>query len=246
MIKNYKKAFTLAEIMLAAMVMIVVMALVAPNLSRLMPDSDAIRFKKVYNSIVTVVDSMSADARVYPDFSGFADVSAGTDIHGTVYEGDMKFANFFISKLNVLDDNYQVNGAFPYGVVYDTEYEEVEYERDGEDRVGVRENVEEGVRIAQNFPCVQVNTGEIFCLPPSVDTLDPRDPNSENTIYIRIYMQDENFSEQNAFYVAVRANGKVSLPTSGMSFNCKTADDTGRMRDRTFNQCRAVSFLDSI
>ena len=44
----FKKAFTLSELLITATVMIIVMAMVLPNLNRIMPDSETIRFKKVY------------------------------------------------------------------------------------------------------------------------------------------------------------------------------------------------------
>ena len=246
MINRIKKAFTLAEIMFAATVVLVVMALVLPTLNRVMPNSDVLKFKKIYTSVVTVVDSMMKDARVYPDFRGFADTSSGTDLLGDVYEGDFKFANFFISKLNVLDDDFEVQGTFPYGIVYETSYENVNYSEGDTNKVGVFQNVSEGIHTADAFPCVKVNTGEVFCLPPKVDVLDSNNPNSDNSIYIRVYMKGDDFVEENAFYISVRANGKVSLPTKGLSFNCKESDANGRMKYANFNQCQAATQLDSI
>ena len=246
MINSIKKAFTLAEIMFAATVVLVVMALVLPTINRVMPNSDVVRFKKIYTSVLTVVDSMMQDARVYPDFRGFADTSRGTDSLGDVYEGDFKFANFFISKLNVIDDDYEVDGTFPYGIVYETRYRDANYMVGVQNRTGVLEEVEEGLHTADSFPCVKVNTREIFCLPPRVDTLDANNPNSDNAIYVRVYMNDDDFSEQNAFYIAVRANGKVSLPTAGATFNCKESDANGRMRFANYNQCQVATQLDSI
>lgn len=248
MINKRYNAFTIAEILLSATLVMVLMALVAPNLNRVMPDEETIRFKKVYTGVITVVQDMLNDARVYPDFRGFADTSRGTDAAGDVYEGDTKFSEFFISKLNVLDDDVQVTaGEFPYGVVYETQFREVEYNVGDDVQEGVEEELVEGVQSADDFPCVKVNSGEIFCLPPRVSgVLNPTAPNSDNAVYIRIYLQDEDFSEQNAYYVTVRANGKVSLPTVGRNFNCKTADDGGRMRDAGFKQCQAVSKLSEI
>lgn len=244
----FKKAFTLSELLITATVMIIVMAMVLPNLNRIMPDSETIRFKKVYTSIVNVISTMLADARVYPDFRGFADTSRGTDALGDSYEGDTKFADFFISKLNVIDDNFRVSaGSFPYGIVYSYgAAEEKTYTVAGVEHTGTYRELIEGLHSASNFPCVKVNTGEIFCLPPRVDVLDELSPNSDNAIYVRVYMQDKDFSEEKAFYVAVRANGKVSLPTKGNNFNCKVSNDAGRMRDANFNQCKAAAKLSEI
>lgn len=242
--KHLIKAFTLAELLITASIMVIVMAMVVPNLHRIMPDSDTIRFKKVYTSIIKIVDSMLSDARVYPDFRGFADTSRGVDVLGDVYEGDSKFSEFFISKLNVIDDDFRVSaGSFPYGIVYDTTVDSVNY---GAGKVGTYTRLIEGVRTANAFPCVKVNTGEVFCLPPKVDTLNQVAPNSDNAIYVRVYMQDKDFSEKKAFYVAIRANGKVSLPTTGANFNCKASDDRGRMRDSDYNQCKAAAKLSEI
>ena len=246
MINKIKKAFTLAEVMFAATVVIVVMALVLPTLNRVMPNSDVLHFKKIYTSVVTVIDSMVRDARVYPDFRGFADTSSATDELGDVYEGDFKFANFFISKLNVLDDDFDVPGTFPYGIVFDTNFRNANFMVGEENRQGVFQEITEGIQTADAFPCVKVNTGEVFCLPPKVDILNPNNPNSDNAIYIRVYMKDDDFSEENAFYISVRANGKVSLPTRGASFNCREAGANGRMRFANFNQCQAATQLDSI
>ncbi len=242
--KQLIKAFTLAELLITASIMVIVMAMVVPNLHRIMPDSDTIRFKKVYTSIIKIVDSMLSDARVYPDFRGFADTSRGVDVLGDAYEGESKFSEFFISKLNVVDDDVRVNaGSFPYGVVYETATDTVNY--DG-GKIGTYTRLEAGIRQTNSFPCVKVNTGEIFCLPPRVDTLNPVAPNSDNSVFIRVYMQDKDFSEKQAFYVAVRANGKVSLPTLGANFNCKASDDKGRMRDSDYNQCKAAAKLSEI
>lgn len=246
--KNLINAFTIAEILLSAFVVLIVMAMVVPVLKRAMPDEETIRFKKVYSGVISVVHSMISDARVYPDFRGFADTTKGTDAAGDSYEGDTKFSEFFISKLNVIDDNVNVSaGEFPYGVVYETHYNEVFY-RDGEQmKQGTQEELVAGLVSDSEFPCVKANTGEIFCLPPRVaDVLNPSAPNSDNAIYIRVYLQDEDFSEQNAYYIAVRANGKVSLPTQGQTFNCMDADENGRMRDSAYNQCKASAKLSEI
>ena len=247
-IKKQVNAFTIAEILLAALVVLIVMALVAPNLNRIMPDSDTIRFKKVYSGVISVIHSMLSDARVYPDFRGFADTSRGTDVAGDVYEGDLKFSEFFISKLNVIDDNVNVAaGEFPYGVVYTTQFDDAYYRVGDELKLGVHEELTAGLVRDTTFPCVKVNTGEVFCLPPRVEgVLNPTAPNSDNAIYIRVYLQDDDFSEQNAYYIAVRANGKVSLPTQGQSFNCEAADANGRMRDADYNQCQASAKLSEI
>lgn len=250
-----KKAFTLAEILLAGTVLVIVMAMVVPHLNRIMPDAEVIRFKKVYTGIVSVISAMTGDAKVYPDFRGFADTGLGIDSLGDKYLGETKFAEFFISKLNVIDDNLnlKIDGStvFPYGISYGVTTETKKYKYGSTTKTGTYRKITEGIKTASSndFLCVKVNTGEIICLPPKVsDVLDENNPNSDNSIFIRIYMQDKDFTEKKAFYIAVRANGKVSLPTVGADFNCKEAGADGRMNEkaRNFNQCKVVSKLDSV
>lgn len=220
--KKINKAFTLAEVVVSMSILIIVTAMVIPTVRRAMPNTDAIKFKQVYQGVLMTINSMLADARIYPDVRGFGDTSAATDSLGISYANETKFQDFFISKLNVIDDNVDTGGGeFVYGVW------------------------EDGTPVTDTeFKCVKVNTGSVFCLPPDVDVLNPRRPNSDAAVYVRVYLQDEDFSERKAFFIAVRSNGRVYLPTRGVGFDCSVISG-GRMRDRDFNQCIANEYLSS-
>lgn len=220
--KIFKQAFTLAEVIVAMSTLIIITAMIIPTIKRAMPNTDAIKFKQVYLGTLTTINSMINDARVYPDARGFADTSEGQDALGIKYSGATKFSDLFISKLNVIDKNVNTgNSRFIYAI----------------DEIG-------GTKTANAFTCVKVNTGAIFCLPPDVSALNPRKPNSTNAVYIRVYLQDEDFSEKKAFFIAVRANGRVYLPSKGIGFDC-TEIQNGRMRDHAYNQCQANEMLSS-
>ena len=224
--KLLKRAYSLAEVVVSISVLIVITAMIIPTVKRALPDTDAIKFKQVYQGTLTTIRTLISDAYVYPDVRGFADTSETTDALGVTYSGNSKFSDFFISKLNVVKDNINTGtGKFAYGV----------------NEAGVQSE-------ANAFDCVKVNTGTVFCLPPDVSMLNPKKPNSEAKFYIRVYLKEgktvADYDEKNAYYIAVRSNGRVSLPTKGVNFDCSDIVG-GRMKDRDYKQCLANELLSS-
>lgn len=123
-------AFTLAEVMIALVVLGVIMALVLPVIMDAMPNKDKMMIKKAYYTTENVIHDLINDSNLYPDNSNFCNTrydSSGNAIEGTgptnpecyfgfdddrkvmhnnkVFEGDTKFPKLFREKLNVADAN---------------------------------------------------------------------------------------------------------------------------------------------
>ena len=234
---KFRYAFTLAETIIAMTILITVTALIIPHARKMMPNNEAVKFKNVYFGTSTIIHNMAGNARMYPDARGFADISPATDSLGQVYQGGRKFTDIFLSYLNIVNDNVTAaeTGTFTAGT---------------SGRVGRNLNFVD--KNGADFRCVKTNNGAVFCLPQDVtDLFDARQPNSENhAVYIRVYIQPRandtpDYSAQKAFYIGVRANGKVFLPNRDSNrFNCSVIQ-SGRMRDKDYNQCRANEYLSS-
>ena len=80
MMKRFYKAFTLTELLVALGVIAIIVAILLPVISNLMPDSKVIMAKRAYYAAQTIVDEMINDESCYPDRSyedivGFGDYS---------------------------------------------------------------------------------------------------------------------------------------------------------------------------
>lgn len=221
--RYYKSGFTLAEVFMCMIMLITITAIMIPILQKIMPNKDAAKFKQAYLVTLSVVDNMISDTIFYPDARGFADTAVVIDEFGVKHGGDTKFAEAFKKNLNIIKENITAgSGEYPYGM-----------------------NDEDKVKSSTNSKCVKANTGIIYCLPQKVDTLDVNNPSGNGAVFIRVYINDKTgFDIKKAFFVGVKANGKMFLPLTVPSyFDCTIINRDGKQRDREYNQCKANEYL---
>lgn len=222
--RDKRSGFTLAEVFLCMVLLITITAMMLPVLKKIMPDSDAAKFKQAYFATLSVIDNMVSDSVFYPDARGFADTSVIRDNFGVLHGGDSKFAEAFKMNLNIIKEGITAgSGQYPYGM-------------DDEDKV----------KSSTNNECVKANTGIIYCLPKKVDTLDANNPSGNGAVFVRLYINDKDgYDIKQAFFVGIKANGKIFLPLNVPNyFDCTISED-GRQRDRDYNQCKANGYLSS-
>ena len=126
--KLLKKAFTLAELLIALAVVGVLVAILMPIIFSIMPDQNALMAKRAYYTTQTVISELINDDNCYPDQTystnprtGFEDGYGyincekwGADEDTEDYintEGDplMKFATLFADKLDIKKGTLEVN-----------------------------------------------------------------------------------------------------------------------------------------
>lgn len=106
-----KKAFSLAEILVAMSVLTVLIAVLTPTIMTIRPSSKKILARSVYYTITTTVNDLIINPHLYPhidDTTGdlYAGFNNKNDViyQGRTYGGESKFVDLFINHLNVKDD----------------------------------------------------------------------------------------------------------------------------------------------
>ncbi len=106
-----KLGFTLSELLFAVAVLCVIIAVVTPSIVKISPDTDDIMVKRAYYTVTTTTLDLINNSTLYRTFdedSGYPYV--GFDDHGEVtykgktYKGATKFADLFISHMNIKGD----------------------------------------------------------------------------------------------------------------------------------------------
>ena len=191
-----QQGFTLAETMLSLGIIMIIVAMMVPALKSAVPDTDKERAKQGYFTIMKAVESMVSNSFVYPNSEVFADTSTVTLTPGNeTYGGMSKFANFFKSKLNVLEDNITVTSATP--VICDSDNATATCASDCNGR-----------RIQSN--CFSTNSNFTFCVP--TDTTCSFKSGAPNAItIIRYYTKQNKYDDEHAYFVAVSTLGQVSV-----------------------------------
>lgn len=103
---NKLKGFTLAEILIAMLVLGIIIAASVPVILQMTPNKNAVMMKKAYYTTETIVESLINDTTYYPDDSkGFED-STVVKIPGTADDcpSATKLQCLFASKLNIKED----------------------------------------------------------------------------------------------------------------------------------------------
>ena len=106
-----KFGFTLSELLFAVAVLCVIIAVVTPSIVKISPDTDGVMVKRAYYTATTTTLDLINNSnlyRTYDEDSGYPYV--GFDDHGEVtykgktYKDATKFADLFISHLNIKGD----------------------------------------------------------------------------------------------------------------------------------------------
>lgn len=129
--KNFKKAFTLTELLIALAVIGILVAILVPVIFNLMPDQNVLMAKRAYYAVQTVVSDLINDEGCYPDKtqSMGADRRLGFDdgfgypnclkwggnsaTSATIFnEGSptTKFVTLFADKVDVQDGTFSTSG----------------------------------------------------------------------------------------------------------------------------------------
>ncbi|MBO6257070.1 prepilin-type N-terminal cleavage/methylation domain-containing protein [bacterium] len=130
------KAFTLTELLIALAVIGVLIAILLPVISNLMPDQNAIMAKRAYHGVQTVTSSLINDEACYPnktyalgdearvgfdDGYGYADCTLWGGVENQNYideeDANSKFLTLFTNKLDLNTNDSEsvlLNGATTY------------------------------------------------------------------------------------------------------------------------------------
>ena len=197
-----KTAFTLAELLIAMSVM-GILGLIAINTLPIFikEDSDLIKYKQVLGTVSEVVYRLKNDDAMYPNMSGFADISEGHYVGETkTYSGPSKFRKLFKSKFNVFEDNIKFNDSNIGNVPA------FEYYNEG-DKKDIRV---QSVDFSE-LHCYTDNKSITYCLPDTVGGI-------LNALYIRVYLNSINpddkttYDNSRAIYFKILKTGKIMVP----------------------------------
>lgn len=130
--KDLKRGFSLAETLIAIMVVGILAAILVPILETYKPNKNKAMVKKAYQEISRITYELVNDTNFYPDGDGvdgfdnvgtvkYNNVTYGDDSSQTSDAAKCKFANLFASKLNTISDTVNCSDNFT-GTVYDFDY----------------------------------------------------------------------------------------------------------------------------
>ena len=118
-----KKAFTMAELLIALAIIGVIVLFIKPTVEKISPDEHELKMKKAFRTTQDVVQKMISSELYYPnndpDNPGFRDQTAVTLPDGTVASGNSKFCQIFASMLNTVGevDCSEATPPFDYNVL---------------------------------------------------------------------------------------------------------------------------------
>lgn len=126
MVKNYKKAFNLAEVLLAMAILSIIIGLVIQSAKKQLPDMNKMRFKNAYIIIEKTIESMLDDENLYPNDTELADTSPVSDVfyavnplNATTNTGNTENSNTENTENNSNSENSENNNTsnktFTYG-----------------------------------------------------------------------------------------------------------------------------------
>ncbi|MBE7706874.1 MAG: type II secretion system protein [Cyanobacteria bacterium SIG30] len=106
MVKNNKKAFTLAEILVAMAVIGFLTLMTMTNVVKQLPDIEKARVKRAYSTIEKIVGALINDDNIYPSVTGFRETAAVTTEFGETFGyplRETKFRDAFKYSLEVIE-----------------------------------------------------------------------------------------------------------------------------------------------
>lgn len=177
------KAISLFEIIFVMTLMTVLSIFAITTYKANTPDQDIVKFKQIYGTVSTVVDSIVSNPAYYPDASGFLNrepaIISSTGV--TVDNKQEKFSKIFKSYFNILEDN---SVTINYTPLYS----------------------KTTVTYISKTKCFTDNRAITYC-PPILSATAAFD-----NIYLRIHM-NEAFEIKDALFFEITKNGKLTLPT---------------------------------
>lgn len=105
---NKHKGMTLTEVLIALGVVGVLAAISIPQINKVKPNQEMIKFKKAFSITQRIVSELVHDDDLYPDIkgepynSGLSNIDFVAEVHGVRYNGDEKFCKLFASRMQVV------------------------------------------------------------------------------------------------------------------------------------------------
>lgn len=222
--KNKKIAFTLGELFITLALIFTIMAMLAPTIINKMPDTDKAKMKQTYAQILKNIETMLNNPQLYPDASGFANTSPSVDtISGDTYDGGTKFADIFMSNLNITEitdvpDNSNIAVSCTGS----------ECNRKVNDNTTI---------------CFITNNGIKYCIPKDTSSFF-KNTTPDSVAVIKVYLSDDD-SDEAGYYISVTATGKVSVLPLNLAFVNKPSCEDNDIYKQV-NQCKLNDYLLSI
>jgi len=218
-----KKAYTLAEILMA-MLLITTLSIVAVTTLKSnqgIPNTDLIKFRYSYGTVLDIIHKMSEDQYCYPTENLFARKPAdGCEFH-------TRFKHY----INIFEDN--VTSA-----------------ADNETLSSRISQVDKNGKVSSVKPnCFTDNKGVTYCLPIICNgsIADLTCYRSLDKFHIKLYI-DKNYTEKRTLYLTISRHGKVSVPqvTYDNVINCRDENDTNLVKQKSYYQCSLAGMLESM
>lgn len=225
--KNKKIAFTLSELFITLALIFTIMAMLAPTIINKMPDTDKAKMKQTYAQILKNIETMLNNPQLYPDASGFANTSPSVDtISGDTYAGDTKFADIFMSNLNITKiTNVPANSNIAVSCT-------------GSEANSCNRKVNNNTTI-----CFITNNGIKYCIPKNTSSFF-NNATPYSVAVIKVYLSDDD-SDEAGYYISVTATGKVSVLPLNLAFGNKPRCEDNDIYKQV-NQCKLNDYLLSI
>ncbi len=105
MVKDFKYAFTLSEVLITLVLVGIIASILLPALIQNKPDKNKVLFKKAYTTVENIVTELVNDDRLYPLANGTEglDNTTSVTVNDTSYSGNTKFCKLFALKLNTIE-----------------------------------------------------------------------------------------------------------------------------------------------
>ncbi len=220
-----KKAFNIAELMISFIVIIVILALVSPVLKNKMMNTDRTKLKHAYGQLLSTIEALSWDTAMFPDTSGFANISATKDSRtGEVYSGANKFTQLFMNKLNIVNENVSLQDAAGDDISIPSACENIE-QRNTCDIEGF------------NTVCFTNSAKVTYCLDQAASQFFRQD----KSVVVRLFLGD-SYTEKDGYYFAVSKDGKVDVLPIEVAFGSADFCATPEMYSE-YKHCKTNDFL---
>ena len=114
---NYKKAFTLAEVMIVLVVIGILTGILVPAAMNSMPNENVMKFKKAHNTLYRVINELVSSDKYYAD--GDLGIRPNGDLIDGTHSGDRAyFCNTFADLVSTKNTNCDsVSGTYSVGMI---------------------------------------------------------------------------------------------------------------------------------
>ena len=208
--------FTLAELLVAISILIIVTGLTIPVAKKILPDSDKEMIKRVYYQLGAITRSMTSDPYVYPTGRFDKPRDYVNKQNGMTYNKQEKFTKVFASKLNIIKIITNTKKTDWDNVLSYIDSNSLIPNNAFEDKQSV---------------CIITNNKINYCLPKvtyidshaSTDCMaydrfcEDKTMGYNGNVIIKVYLSDDH-SIENGYYFTISKDGKIGLlPTDNIT-----------------------------